>query len=260
MREDAGRPGQLHERDDPEYAWDPERDRVVANAPVPRTPAGIRSPLMTTTGYAERPGAAATPGLFGRVMGLVALTVGFATLGVWAARSWGGHGWFISWLVALGCLIGLQVANARGNHGLALGLLFAFGLLLGASVSATLNYYSQTDPAAIRQAFGATALSVAGLGSVGYAIRRDLSYLYRLAFWLLLALIIAGIALIFVHIPSAYTAYALIGLAIFGLYTVLDFNRLRRAGDDDAIPLAAAIFLDVFNIFLFFLRLFASEN
>ena len=50
------------------------------------------------------------------------------------------------------------------------------------------------------------------------------------------------------------------GLAIFGLYTVVDFNRLRRAGTDEAIPLAAAIFLDVLNIFLLFLRLFARSN
>ena len=49
------------------------------------------------------------------------------------------------------------------------------------------------------------------------------------------------------------------GLVIFGGYVVVDFNRLRRAGGDEAIPLAAGIFLDVFNIFLFFLQLFARR-
>ena len=48
----------------------------------------------------------------------------------------------------------------------------------------------------------------------GYAIRRDLSFLYRFLFWALLALIIAGFVLIFVHIPAAYTAYSIIGLVI----------------------------------------------
>jgi modulator of FtsH protease len=116
------------------------------------------------------------------------------------------------------------------------------------------------DPTAVRQAFGATALFVAGMGTVGYAIRRDLSFLYRLLFWALLALIVAGIVLIFVRIPAAYTAWSIVGLVIFGLYTVVDFNRLRRAGNDEAIPLAASIFLDVFNIFLLFLRLFSNSN
>ena len=77
------------------------------------------------------------PALFGRVMGLVALTVGFATLGVFLARNSGYNGWFVSWLIALGCLVGLNVANSRGHQGLALTLLFAFGLLLGVSVSMT---------------------------------------------------------------------------------------------------------------------------
>jgi modulator of FtsH protease len=215
---------------------------------------------MTALPYAERRAASSAPALFGRVMALVALTVGFATLGVWAARGMGGAGWFIAWLLSLGCLVGLNVTNSRGNTGLALTLLFGFGLLLGASVSATVNYYSDTDPTAVRQAFGATALFVGGLGSAGYAIRRDLSFLYRIAFWLLLALILGGIVLIFVHIPAVYTGWAIAGLAIFGLYTVIDFNRLRRAGSEEAIPLAAGIFLDVLNIFLLFLRLFARSS
>ena len=191
-------------------------------------------------------------------MALVALTVGCATLGVYLGRNSGGAGWFVAWLLALGCLIGLNVANARGNQGLALALLFAFGLLMGLAVASTVNYYSRTDPTAVRQAFGATALFVGGLGAGGYAIRRDLSFLYRTLFWLLLGLIAAGIVLIFVNVPGAYTA--VIGLAIFGLYTVVDFNRLRRAGTDEAIPLAAGIFLDVLNVFLFFLSLFGNSR
>ncbi|MGA9860446.1 MAG: Bax inhibitor-1 family protein [Solirubrobacteraceae bacterium] len=215
---------------------------------------------MTAIGYPGRSTTASTPALFGRVMGLVALTVGFATLGVFVARGWGGAGWFIAWLLAFGCLMGLNAASARGSTGLAVVLLFAFGALIGASVAATINYYAATDPTAVRQAFGATALFVGALGSGGYAVRRDLSFLYRIAFWLLVALLGAGILLIFVRIPGAYTLWSLIGLAIFGLYTVLDFNRLRRAGNAEAIPLAAGIFLDVLNIFLLFLRLFARSS
>jgi hypothetical protein len=41
---------------------------------------------------------------------------------------------------------------------------------------------------------------------------------------------------------------------------VIDFNRRRRAGNDQAIPLAAGIFLDLLNIFLLFLGLFARSS
>jgi FtsH-binding integral membrane protein len=215
---------------------------------------------MSAIGYAGQPSRVATNTLFGRVMGLVALTVLCATLGVYLARDLGGAGWFFAWLLSFGCLIGLNAANSRGNTSLALVLLFAFGLLAGASVSTTVNYYAETDPMAVRQAFGATALFVGVLGAGGYATRRDLSFLYRIAFWLLIGLLVAGIALIFVRIPAAYTIYSIFGLGVFGLYVVIDFNRLRRAGSAEAIPLAAGIFLDVLNIFLFFLRIFGRSR
>jgi modulator of FtsH protease len=73
-------------------------------------------------------------------------------------------------------------------------------------------------------------------------------------------LLAAGIVLIFVHIPAAYVGWTILGLVVFGLYTVVDFNRLRRAGTGEAIPLAAGIFLDVLNLFLLFLRVFGRSN
>ncbi len=197
--------------------------------------------------------------IFGRVMGLVALTVAFSAAGIWIGRELSGWQWFIPWLVSIGCLIGLHVANARRQQGLALTLLLAFGLLLGISVGSTVYYYAKTDSTAVAQAAAATALFTGALGAGGYATRRDLSFLYRFLFWLLLGLILFGIVQIFVNLPGGATIYALLGLAIFGGYVVVDFNRLRRAGGDEAIPLAAGIFLDVFNIFLFFLQLFARR-
>ena len=41
---------------------------------------------------------------------------------------------------------------------------------------------------------------------------------------------------------------------------MLDFNRLCRSGQEEAVPIAASIFLDVLNISLFFLQLFGGNN
>jgi uncharacterized protein len=199
-----------------------------------------------------------TLSIFGEVMGLVAITCLFAAAGAYIGKDLTGLTVLVPWLVAFGCIFGLNVANARGNRQLALVLLFAFGLLLGVAVGNMLNAYATNDPQALYQAAAATGLFVAALGAGGYAIRRDLSGLYRLAFWLLLGLIVFGIVLIFVNMPGGSLIYAILGLGIFGLYTLLDFNRLRRAGQQEVIPLAAGIFLDVFNIFLFFLRIFGN--
>jgi FtsH-binding integral membrane protein len=82
----------------------------------------------------------------------------------------------------------------------------------------------------------------------------------RFLFWALAALIVFGVVLIFVNIPRANIIYAVLGIVIFGGYTIFDFNRLRQADMNSAVPIAASIFLDVFNIFLFFLELFGGEE
>ncbi len=108
------------------------------------------------------------------------------------------------------------------------------------------------------QAAGATGGFVAACGAYGYATRRDLSSWARTLFWALLALIVFGIVGLFVSIPHGNIIYCVGGLVIFGAFTIFDFNRLRRANMASAVPIAAGIFLDVFNIFLFFLRIFGG--
>jgi modulator of FtsH protease len=197
--------------------------------------------------------------IFGRVMGLVAVTVAFCAVGVWIGKDLTGWQWFVPWLFALGCIFGLNAANNAGNRGLAVGLLFVMGLLLGVSVGSTVYYYATIDPNAVTEATAATALFTLALGAGGYATRKDLSFLYRGLFWALLALIGFGFVMIFIRIPGGSMIYSVLGLIIFGGYIIVDFNRLKRAGGEEAIPLACGIFLDIFNVFLIFLRIFARR-
>jgi modulator of FtsH protease len=117
------------------------------------------------------------------------------------------------------------------------------------------------DPQALWQAGGATALFIAGFGAAGYATRRDLSGIARVSFWALLALIVFGIVLIFVHIPGGELIYSVLGLVIFAGFTLFDFQRVRRSSDINSAPfLAASIFLDILNVFLFFLQIFSGSQ
>ena len=127
------------------------------------------------------------------------------------------------------------------------------------AVAPTIAYYGSMDPRALWEAGGATALFIAGFGAAGYATRRDLTPLARVRFWALLALIVVGIVLIFVHIPGGDLVYSILGLVIFAGFTMFDFQRLRTSSDVTAAPfLAASIFLDVLNVFLFFLAIFSG--
>src|SRR5580698_5743218 len=196
--------------------------------------------------------------LFSQTMGYVALTAALFALGAWAGHNLTGGVGIVAFIAAFACLIGMRFA-ARKSVQLTVGLLAAFGLLIGLALAPTVAYSSSMDPRALREAHGSTELFIAGFGAAGYATRRDLTALARVAFWALLALIVIGIVLIFVHIPGADLAYSILGLVIFAGFTMFDFQRLRTNKDATTAPLlAASIFLDVLNVFLFFLAIFSG--
>jgi modulator of FtsH protease len=198
--------------------------------------------------------------LFAQTMGYVAITAALFALGAWLGRNLSGGVGIVAFIAAFAALIGMRFAARRSTQ-LTVGLLAAFGLLIGLAVAPTIAYYGSMDPAALWQAGGATALFIAGFGSAGYATRRDLSVVARVSFWALVALIVFGIVLIFVQIPHGDLVYSVLGLVIFAGFTMFDFQRLRTNSDVTEAPLlAASIFLDVLNVFLFFLQIFSNQE
>jgi FtsH-binding integral membrane protein len=198
--------------------------------------------------------------LFSQTMGFVALTGVLFAAGAYAGRSL-SYGLGIVWFIAaIACLIAMRF-TVRRSANVTTGLLVGFGVLMGLALAPTLAYYAHTDAAALAQSGGATALFIAGFGAAGYATRRDLSALARICFWALLALILFGVVLLFVNIPHASLIYSIIGLVIFAGFTMVDFQRLRTGQNLQSAPLlAASIFLDILNVFLFFLRIFTRQG
>lgn len=196
--------------------------------------------------------------LFAQTMGYVAATAALFAAGAYLGRDLAYGTGFVAFIVAFGILIGMRFA-ARKSQPLTVGLLGLFGVLIGLAVAPTLAYYARMNPDVLWQAGGATALFIAGFGAAGYATHRDLAAVARVCFWALLALIVAGIVLSFAHIPGAALAYSVLGLVIFAGFTMFDFQRLRRNADITTAPLlAASIFLDILNVFLFFLTIFSG--
>jgi len=198
--------------------------------------------------------------LFSQTMAYVAATAGLFALGAWAGHGLTGGVGIVAFIAAFACLIGMRFA-ARRSAQLSVVLLAVFGVLIGLAVGPVVTYYGAMDPRALWEAGGATALFIAGFGAAGYATRRDLTAVARISFWALLALIVFGIVLIFVQIPGGQLVYSVLGLVIFAGFTMFDFQRLRTNTDAASAPLlAASIFLDVLNVFLFFLEIFSGER
>ena len=167
----------------------------------------------------------------------------------------------IMWLFILAPLVLVFFISARINTlsvATARWLFFAYAALVGVSLSILFHIYTKSS---ITRVFFITAATFGALSLFGYTTRRDLSALARVSFWALIALIVFGIVLIFVHIPHGELIYSVLGLVVFAGLTMFDFQRLRRSKDLDSAPLlAASIFLDALNVFLFFLRIFGRNN
>jgi FtsH-binding integral membrane protein len=209
------------------------------------------------TGVATRGQASS---LFAQTMSYVAATAGLFAFGAWLGRDLTGGVGIVAFIAAFAALIGLRVA-ARRSVSLTVALLAAFGLLIGLAVAPTLAYYASMDPSVLWQAGGATALFIAAFAAAGWATRRDLTAIVRASFWALVVLIAFGIVLIFVNVPGGELVYSVLGLVVFAGFTMFDFQRLRTNTDITVAPLlAASIFLDVLNVFLFFLQIFSAEE
>ena len=198
--------------------------------------------------------------VFAQTMGFVAATAAAFALGSYLGRDLVGGVGILAFVLALASLFGMQYAASRSPQA-TVALLGAFGLLLGIAFAPTLSYYASVDPAGLWRAACATALFIAVFGSAGYATERDLSVVARVSTWGLVGLFIASFVLVFVTIPGGSVVFSLIGLVVFAGYTLFDFQRLRRSQDVNSSPfLAASIFLDILNVFLFFLGLTAGDE
>jgi uncharacterized protein len=218
--------------------------------------------MSDTLSYREmgRTARGQTHALFAQTMGYVAATAALFALGAWAGRNLTGGIGIVLFIAAFACLIAMRF-TARRSTELTVVLLGVFGLLIGLAVAPVVAYYGSMDPRALWEAGGATALFIAGFGAAGYATRRDLTMVARVSFWALVALIVFGIVLIFVNIPGGDLVYSVLGLVIFAGFTLFDFQRLRNNTDAATAPLlAASIFLDVLNVFLFFLQIFSGGS
>ena len=171
-----------------------------------------------------------THALFSQTLGYVALTAALFALGAWAGHNLTGGAGIVAFILAFVALIAMRF-TARRSLNITVALLAAFGLLIGLAVAPTVAYYGAMDPRALWEAGGATALFIAGLGAAGYATRRDLTAIARVSFWALLALIVFGLVLVFVHIPGGDLVYSVLGLVIFAGFTMFDFQRLRTNSD-----------------------------
>jgi len=205
------------------------------------------------------PARASTMTLFGQVMFLVGLSIGFLAVGSLIGRDMPLGTARILSFVALGMVLAQSFVAPLRLGALGITWLFGFALLLGLSLGPVLNFYINSDPEAVTQAAGGTALITLGMGAYGTATSKDLSRWVRPLSYALIGVI--AVSLIAWLVGSGGSP--LISLAVLvlsSLILIVDFNYLRRqATEDDVIWIATGIFVSIVNIFLSLLNLFGRN-
>jgi modulator of FtsH protease len=198
-------------------------------------------------------------GVFGWVMGLVAISIGFLALGSYLGRDLSRGTAIVCSLAGTGMLLVSSFAGARFRRGgFAMGWLFGTATLIGLGLGPILAYYANANTDALTQAVAGTAGTVLAMGALGLALSKDLAPWMRPISWI--AFIGIGIAIVWSLLAGELPP--IVSVFIYGfsaLLLVIDFNYLRKHGtEDDAIWLATGIFVSIVNIFISLLNLFGD--
>ena len=213
------------------------------------------------TGYAGRSGArerVSTATLLGQVMFLVAIALAFTVTGTFIGRQLSDGTAFILFLVGFGMLLAQSFVAPLRVGTLGICWLYAIALCLGLGLGPAINHLIQSDPSAVTEAAGATALITLGMGAGGFALSKDLAAWMRPLSFVILGCVVVSFGLLLFSSGGNPILSAIIAL-VSALLIAVDFNYLRKHGTaDDAVWLATGIFVSIINIFLSLLNLFSD--
>lgn len=106
-----------------------------------------------------------------------------------------------------------------------------------------------------------TTVTFVAMGLIGHTSNRSFQGLSGFLFMGLIGMLITAIIGIF--IPWGNTGemiYSGIGTLIFAGYTMVDIQRLKHYPADESMNAAMALYLDIFNLFIFILRLTGATS
>jgi modulator of FtsH protease len=211
---------------------------------------------LSTSGFARSGARATSTTLLGQVMSLVAIALGFLSVGALIGQDLSQGTATILFFVGFGMLLVQSFGGERFRMGaLAIGWLYAIALLIGLGIGPTIGYFLENDGSVLTQAAGATALVVLGMGSAGFALSKDLAgWMRPLSFVILGCVVVSFVVLIFSSGGNPILS-AIIAI-VSALLIMVDFNYLRQHGrEEDAVWLATGIFVSIVNIFLSLLNI-----
>lgn len=116
-------------------------------------------------------------------------------------------------------------------------------------------------PGIIIKALLATTLTFTAVATIGFVSQRSFSGLGGFLMMGLIGMIIVSLIGIFIPWSGTFELiFSGFGVLLFAGYTLYDISRLKHYPQDRYIDAALNLYLDIFNLFLFILRLMAGVS
>lgn len=198
-----------------------------------------------------------------KVYGLLSLSILFAAFGSVLGLSLPPATGLIGVFGGLVLILVLSFTGIRHVFPLNLALLFGFTFLEGLSIGPLLQHYVAIGSgAAIPKALFIATATFAALTAYVFWTKQDFSYLGGALFAGLIGMLVVGLIAMFTGMGSTMDlAYSLFGVLLFMGFVLYDTsNLLHRYPSNEYVLATAALFLDVFNLFLYMLRILGGRN
>lgn len=135
---------------------------------------------------------------------------------------------------------------------------WVMGLTLGPVLA---SYISIGAGEAIPFAAGSTAVVFGGLSAYAHFSKKDFSFLGGFLFMAIISMVVFSLVTMIFNIQFNQMIYSGLGVLVFSGYVLYDTsNLIRRYQSDQYVAATIALFLDIVNLFLFLLRLFAGGS
>jgi modulator of FtsH protease len=167
----------------------------------------------------------------------------------------------VSFFVMLAAVIGLQFGIIRYRNswvGIALLLLMTGGL--GVFLGPLLNYALTMKNGMQLVGFAAAGTGVIffTMGTIATVTKRDFSFMGKFLFVGMIAVLLAGIANMFLQIPVLGLVISTVVLVVFSLYLLYDLSRIVTGGETNYVMATTAVYLSLLNIFTSLLQILLS--
>lgn len=162
-------------------------------------------------------------------------------------------------------IMGMAILTAARHHPIVTWFGYTMMALLMGAISGP--FVAQYTAASALRIFALTGIITLGLGFVGVVFPRNLRMLGSILMTGLLLLIIAQFstalfALMGMPVTGAMRALDWVGIALFSVFLIYDFNQAYRKmyNVDNAFNAGVEIYLDFINIFIRLLSLFGQKK